>query len=214
MPAGVGGVILDDTLETSYRLGIEIVPTLIKRRGRPRGRTHLRLAPRRLAAHHRPVAASATTCPSCVRAAARRRSSPASPKTWRSDYGKTGLQSREIEIGDAEDPIEACYERGWSDGMPVVPPTRARVLRMLQGTTRKPDEVLGMVPPDLVPCTVEKVAINAVHGRLQARVHAGRAGRGRSRADRRVRHARRALHHDVRRPGRHRERAGREGASA
>jgi hypothetical protein len=46
--------------------------------------------------------------------------------------------------------------------MPVVPPTRARVLRMLQGTTRKPDEVIGMVPPDLVPCTVEKVAINAV----------------------------------------------------
>ena len=33
---------------------------------------------------------------------------------------------------------------------------------MLQGTTRKPDEVIGMVPPDLVPCTVEKVAINAV----------------------------------------------------
>ena len=28
--AGVGGVILDDTLETSYRLGIEIVPTLIR----------------------------------------------------------------------------------------------------------------------------------------------------------------------------------------
>ena len=46
--------------------------------------------------------------------------------------------------------------------MPVVPPTRARVLRMLQGTTRRPDEVIGMVPPDLVPCTVEKVAINAV----------------------------------------------------
>ena len=36
------------------------------------------------------------------------------------------------------------------------------MLRMLQGTTRKPDEVIGMVPPDLVPCTVEKVAINAV----------------------------------------------------
>ena len=77
-------------------------------------------------------------------------------------FGDTGLQSREIELGDAEDPIEACYERGWSDGLPVVPPTGARVLRMLQGTTRKPDEVIGLVPPDLVPCTVEKVAINAV----------------------------------------------------
>jgi len=36
------------------------------------------------------------------------------------------------------------------------------VLRMLAGTTRRPDEVLGQVPPDLAPCTVEKVAINAV----------------------------------------------------
>jgi hypothetical protein len=33
---------------------------------------------------------------------------------------------------------------------------------MLQGTTRAPDEVIGIIPPDLAPCTVEKVAINAV----------------------------------------------------
>ncbi|MEB3736404.1 hypothetical protein ULF88_25280 [Halopseudomonas pachastrellae] len=37
-----------------------------------------------------------------------------------------------------------------------------RVLRMLKGTSRKPDEVVGLMPPDLVPVTVEKVAINAV----------------------------------------------------
>ncbi|HEX7436168.1 MAG TPA: hypothetical protein VF308_05635, partial [Caldimonas sp.] len=55
-----------------------------------------------------------------------------------------------------------CFERGWTDGMPVVPPTQARVLRMLRGTTRTADEVIGMVPPDLAPCTIEKVAINAV----------------------------------------------------
>src|SRR4029453_10472476 len=34
--------------------------------------------------------------------------------------------------------------------------------RMLQGTTRAPDEVVAVVPPDLVECTVEKVAVNAV----------------------------------------------------
>ena len=58
--------------------------------------------------------------------------------------------------------MEALFDRGWTDGLPVVPPTEARVLRMLGGTTRAPDEVVAVVPPDLVPCTVEKVAVNAV----------------------------------------------------
>src|SRR4029077_3377786 len=49
-----------------------------------------------------------------------------------------------------------------TDGLPVVPPTPQRVLRMLEGTTRAPEEIVALVPPDLVECTVEKVAINAV----------------------------------------------------
>ena len=43
-----------------------------------------------------------------------------------------------------------------------MPPTDERILRMLGGTERKPDEVVGLIPPNLAPCTVEKVAINAV----------------------------------------------------
>ena len=35
-------------------------------------------------------------------------------------------------------------------------------MRMLTGTHRDPAEVVGVVPPDLIPCTVEKIAINAV----------------------------------------------------
>ena len=35
---------------------------------------------------------------------------------------------------------------GWSDGLPLVPPTRLRVHRMLKGTNRKPSEVLGLLP--------------------------------------------------------------------
>ena len=77
-------------------------------------------------------------------------------------YGETGLTSRRIEVGDWADPVEAAYERGWSDGLPVVPPTDDRVLRMLGGASRKPEEIVGRVPPNLAPCTVEKVAINAV----------------------------------------------------
>jgi hypothetical protein len=77
-------------------------------------------------------------------------------------YGETGFASRRIEVGEWDDPMEACFERGWTDGLPVVPPTDERILRMLQGTRRKPDEIVGDVPPNLLPCTVEKVAINAV----------------------------------------------------
>lgn len=72
------------------------------------------------------------------------------------------LQARRIELGAIEDEIETAYDRDWTDGLPVVPPTAARVLRMLDGTRRAPGEVVAVIPPDLVPATVEKVAINAV----------------------------------------------------
>src|SRR5215468_4607817 len=72
------------------------------------------------------------------------------------------LAARRVELGEIEDDVEAAFDRGWTDGLPVVPPTPARVLRMLDGTRRAPDEIVAVVPPDLVPITVEKVAINAV----------------------------------------------------
>jgi hypothetical protein len=72
------------------------------------------------------------------------------------------LKSRRVDLGPLEDEIEAAFERGWSDGLPVVPPTEHRVMRMLEGTTRAPHEVVAVVPPDMVESTVEKVAINAV----------------------------------------------------
>jgi len=54
------------------------------------------------------------------------------------------------------------FTRGWTDGLPVVPPTESRVLAMLEGTSRRPDEIVATVPPDLVDVNVEKVAIAAV----------------------------------------------------
>ena len=77
-------------------------------------------------------------------------------------FNETGLKSRRIEIGADEDEQEAMFARGWSDGLPLVPPTEERVLRMLDGTARDPQEVLGLVPPALATATVEKIAINAV----------------------------------------------------
>ncbi len=62
-----------------------------------------------------------------------------------------------------EDLIEQLYEQGVTDGLPVVPPTRDRVERMLAGAPdRTRDELLGMIGPCYGEATVEKVAINAV----------------------------------------------------
>jgi hypothetical protein len=87
---------------------------------------------------------------------------PAIAEQLAARFGGERLASRQVEIGEAEDEAEACFERGWTDGLPVVPPTPERVLRMLSGTRRNPSEVVAHVPPDLAECTVEKVAINAV----------------------------------------------------
>jgi hypothetical protein len=76
--------------------------------------------------------------------------------------GDAALASRKIEHGADDDPVETCFERGWSDGLPVTPPTDARVMRMLKGTQRPPGAIVGNIPPNLAACTVEKVAINAV----------------------------------------------------
>ena len=70
--------------------------------------------------------------------------------------------SAQLEIDATEDLIEVCYENGWTDGLPVVPPTPERVERMLRGTDRAPGELIAAVPPKWGRATVEKVAINAV----------------------------------------------------
>lgn len=76
--------------------------------------------------------------------------------------GATWLAARKIDFDENADPVEVCFERGWSDGLPVTPPTDERVIAMLKGTSRKPDEIIGNIPPNLAACTIEKVAINAV----------------------------------------------------
>ncbi|MEO8363520.1 MAG: thioredoxin family protein [Ilumatobacteraceae bacterium] len=77
-------------------------------------------------------------------------------------YSGSELHARRIEIAELEDDMEALFARGWTDGLPVVPPTESRVMRMLSGTSLVPQEIVAIVPPDLVELTVEKIAINAV----------------------------------------------------
>jgi hypothetical protein len=62
--------------------------------------------------------------------------------------------------GEGLDELEDMFERGWTDGLPVVPPTPERIEAMLGG--REPSRALGHVPPALGEATLERVAACAV----------------------------------------------------
>src|SRR5882672_678554 len=160
-PSGVRTVIDDQALERSFKLNIESVPTLIRvKDGREVERVvgWERKEWMRLAG----AAAEGKSLPDWQPGCGSKSVEPGVHEALLARYGETGLKSRQIDVGNWDDPIEACFERGWSDGLPVVPPTDERILRMLSGTDRKPDEIVGNIPPNLAPCTVEKVAIDAV----------------------------------------------------
>ncbi len=61
----------------------------------------------------------------------------------------------------AQAAIEHCYERGWTDGLPVVPASRPLVDRFLAHTARDPGEVLWRMDHLGRECTVELAAVNA-----------------------------------------------------
>ena len=60
------------------------------------------------------------------------------------------------------DEFEFFFEKPWSDGLPVVAPTEARVERMLGGARRDPGELIGLIPPAMGECTVRDAAVHAV----------------------------------------------------
>jgi hypothetical protein len=62
----------------------------------------------------------------------------------------------------ASDLVEECYRRGWTDGLPVVPPTPERVEQMLGADAASRDEVVAVLPPSGGVATLEVVAANAV----------------------------------------------------
>ena len=160
-PGGAGPVIDDRELKLSWDYKIETVPTVLRlERGQEvdraigwhRAEWEAITKVKGLGAElpvQRPGCGSLTTDPNIADELALK-------------FGNFAFKARPVEIGSYEDEHEAAFERDWSDGLPVVPPTPVRVYRMLQGTTRDPHEVLGMMPPDYKACTVEKVAINAV----------------------------------------------------
>lgn len=160
-PESIDDVIDDTALETSYRMGIEFVPTLIRIRdgvevGRAIGWDRAEwetvsgvgdLGPKLVASQ-----------PGC----GAKNVEPGMRERLMVRFGDVAITARPIAHGAFDDALESCFERGWTDGLPVVPPTDERIVRMLAGTTRSPDEIIGNIPPNQHECTVEKVAINAV----------------------------------------------------
>ena len=72
------------------------------------------------------------------------------------------MTARLFAIDDPDDAIEFCYAQGWTDGLPVVPPTAARVREFLTAGGRPGDDVVVEYVERSRTVTVEKVAINAV----------------------------------------------------
>ena len=67
-----------------------------------------------------------------------------------------------VQWDSALEAIERCYELGWTDGLPVVPPTEQRVKEFIERSGRPSDEVVGALPERRREITVDKVAANAV----------------------------------------------------
>ena len=74
----------------------------------------------------------------------------------------TELTALRHKIESEADAIDFCYEQGWSDGLPVIPPTEGRVQAMLDAAGLKADQQIGYIPERRISITAEKVAINAV----------------------------------------------------
>ena len=160
-PESIENKIDDTSLEFSYRNNIEIVPTLIcSTESKESARTYGwdKAEWRRLTNLSSLGESLDSFKPGC----GSKTLEPGMEEQLIARFDDKLLSSRNIQLADLEDDAEGCYERGWSDGLPVIPPTRVRVIRMLKGTDRSPGEIIGNIPPDNAPCTIEKVAINAV----------------------------------------------------
>jgi hypothetical protein len=72
------------------------------------------------------------------------------------------LTSKRHAVETLDDAIEFCFQQGWSDGLPVVPPTEAKVRAMLEAVKLDFHHQVAYIEHRAVAITAEKVAINAV----------------------------------------------------
>jgi len=72
------------------------------------------------------------------------------------------LLSKRFTVGDESDAIELAFDKGWSDGLPIVAPTEARVRALLEAAGLAPDHQVAFIRDRAVSVSAEKVAVNAV----------------------------------------------------
>src|SRR5947209_3953686 len=77
------------------------------------------------------------------------------------DYRYVTLTAPAYQYVDESALVEDYFERGWTDGLPIVPPTPERVATFVAASGLASDTVLGEVPTREVVVTVEQTAINA-----------------------------------------------------
>jgi hypothetical protein len=76
--------------------------------------------------------------------------------------GSANLQSKAYEVSDTVEAIEFYYDKGWTDGLPVIPPSEASIRAMLDAVGLDPGEEIAFIENRQVSVTAEKVAINSV----------------------------------------------------
>ncbi len=74
----------------------------------------------------------------------------------------TELLALRHHVENEADAIDYCFDQGWTDGLPVVPPTEGRVRAMLDASGLEPKHQIGFIPERCISITAEKVAANAV----------------------------------------------------
>ena len=72
------------------------------------------------------------------------------------------ISSQRYAVEGFQEALDLCYSRGWTDGLPVVPPTEPAVRTMLDAVGLEPDAQVAFITNRQVAISAEKVAINAV----------------------------------------------------
>ena len=72
------------------------------------------------------------------------------------------LSSEHIQFDDWNEVVEGYIERGWTDGLPIIPPTPGLVAEFLDAAGRSASDILGTEPTKGRVITAEKAAVNAV----------------------------------------------------
>jgi hypothetical protein len=76
---------------------------------------------------------------------------------------KSAYPAEQFQFKGTIDEVNSLFfEKGWSLGLPIIPPSADNVKNMLKGTSRNPSEVIGKIPPRMATLTVEMAAVHAL----------------------------------------------------